>query len=37
MSEIQFNSVDLFHALNEFGKRHNIKDEVTIHLLHNQI
>ena len=31
------NAIDLFHALNEFGKKHDIKDEVTIHLLDDQI
>ena len=30
-------AIDLFYALNDFGKKHNIKDKVTIHLLDDQI
>ena len=30
-------AIDLFQASNEFGKKHNIKDEVTAHLLDDQL
>ena len=30
-------AVDLFYALSEFGKKYNIKDEVTVHLLDDQL
>ena len=30
-------AIDLFHLLKEFGKSHNVKEEVTINLVHDQL
>ena len=37
LSNLSTTSIDLFHLINEFRKLRNIRDEVTIYLVHDQL